>query len=162
MTIIGDKRTFAFETSSSFVTGSANQFLKVDIFVADKLLTVVDNTVYVPQFLTSLESTTRFMRHDLSWLQYRDDLSGMNLTEAHLYLRKNEGWLKFLNWGPTTDDVSCHLIVYLNSLWITTFLYSENSDFETNPPVVHGARLSPFDLIATLDSQLDLMQQKIG
>ncbi len=160
MTVIGDKRTFAFATSpcNQF---PGQPFLTVDIYVADKRVTLRDNVAYVPQFLSDIDSTHQHMRHSLSWLQYRDDLCDMNLTEAHLYLAKTEGWLKFLNWGPTTDDISCHLIVYQDSLWITVFLYSENRDYEKNPPIVHGVRVSPFDLIATLGSQAELMRRDV-
>lgn len=161
MTVIGDKRTFAFETSpcNQF---PGHPFLTVDIYVAEKLVTVRDNVAFVPQFLGDIDATRHQMRHDLRWLQYRDDLADMNLTNAHLHLSKTEGWLKFLNWGPTTDDISCHLIVYQDSLWMTVFLYSENPDYETNPPLVNGARISPFELMATLDSQADLMRSEGG
>ncbi|WP_413431586.1 hypothetical protein [Crateriforma spongiae] len=155
MTVIGEKRTFAFETAPCDEYPS-EPYLTVDIYVADKLLTIRDNVAYVPQFLGDVDATCNRMRHNLSWLQYRDDLADMNLTDAHLHLSNTEGWLKFLNWGPTTDDISCHLIVYQDSLWITAFLYSENPDYETNTPIVHGVRLSPFDLIATLESQSEL------
>ena len=158
MTVIGDKRTFAFETYPCSENPS-ERYLTVDIYVADKLLTVRDKVAFVPHFLLKIDTTCNWMRNNLSWLQYREDLAGMNLTDAHLHLSRTEGWNIFLDWGPTTDDISCHLIVYRDSLWITAFLYSENPDYETNPPIVHGARLSPFDLFATLKSQAELMRQ---
>ena len=158
MTLIGDRRTFAFETSLC-VDHAPAQFLTVDIFAAGKLLTVRDNAAYVPQFAGDLDAEQNHRRHDLTWLQHRNDLADLNLTQAHLHLAKTEGWLKFTNWGPTTDDISCHLIVLQNSLWITAFLYSENPDYEKNDPVVHGCRVSPFDLLSTLAAQALLMRQ---
>ncbi len=157
MTVIGDKRSFAFETSPCKDYPS-NNFLPVDIYIANKCVTVLDNSAYLPQFLGDIEATLNHMRNNIKWLQYRNDLSGMNLTEAHLHLSKTEVGLKFLNWGSTTDDISSHLIVFQDSLWITAFLYSENPDYAINDPIVHGARLSPFDLIATLDQQCQLMR----
>lgn len=154
MILIGDKQTFAFETSrrDKYLT---HQVLTVDIYIAGKRLTVQDNAVYVPQFLGDIDAAQRHMRNDLGWLQYRDDLSDMNLTEGHLHLAKTQP--SFLNWGPTTDDISCQLIAFRNSLWITVFLYSEYPDHESIAPFVEGARISPFDLILTLQQQADLM-----
>jgi hypothetical protein len=128
-TQIGDKQTFAFETCR-YRDCSPRDFQTVDIYVAGKRITVQDNTAFVPQFLGSIDASRTYLKRDISWLQYRDELDGMNLTEAHLYLAKRE--LSFLHWGPTTDDVSSQLIVFQNSLWITAFLYSENQDWETN------------------------------
>jgi len=161
MTMIGDKRTFAFETSPC-AQSSSDQFLTVDIYVAGKRVTILDNTVWVPHFLGHIEETHRHLRNNLKWLQYRDDLAGMNLTETHLYLWRTEGWNKFLDWGPTTDDVSCHLIIFQDSLWITFFLYSENPHHETDTPLVHGARISPFALVSTLQQQAELMRKYVG
>lgn len=158
MTVIGDKRSFAFETSicDGYLS---DQILTVDIFVADKRLTVLDNAAYVPQFAGDIDAEQHYLRNNLAWLQYRDDLSGMNLTLAHLHLSRTEDWSQFLNWGPTTDDISCQLIAFRDSLWITCFLYSENPDYETNDPLVHGCQVSPFDLICTLESQAKLMRR---
>ena len=158
MTVIGDKRSFAFETSSC-TDYPSDKFLTVDIYIADKCVTILDNSAYVPQFLGDIEATLNHMRNNITWLQYRNDLSDMNLAEAHLHLSKTEDRLKFLQWGPTTDDISSHLIVFQDSLWITAFLYSENPDYEINDPIVQGARLSPFDLISTLDQQCQLMRK---
>ncbi|WP_157593991.1 hypothetical protein [Rubripirellula obstinata] len=158
MTLIGDKRSFAFETSPCD-EHAPDEFLTVDIFVADKLLTILDNAAYVPQFCGDIDAEQNHRRHDLTWLQRRDDLTGMDLTQAHLYLTKTEHWSQFLNWGPTTDDISCHLIIFRESLWITAFLYSENPDYDTNDPVVHGCKVSPFDLISILQSQSALMRK---
>jgi hypothetical protein len=161
MTVIGDKRSFAFETTSCDQF-PGESYLTVDIYIADKRLTVRDNVVYVPQFVGDLDATYHRLLHSLSWLQYRDDLSDMNLTQAHLHLAKTEGWLKLINWGPTTDDISCHLIVYQDALWLTVFLYSENHDYETNPPNIHGVRVSPFDLVATLKAQAEFLRHTYG
>lgn len=157
---IGDKTTLAFETSVS-AEFPPPAYLIVDIYIANKLATVRDNTVFVSQFLGDMRATHRYLKKQIAWLQYRDDLADMNLTQAHLHLAKTEGWLKFLDWGPTTDDISCHLIVYNAALWITAFLFSENSDYEVNDPLIHGARISPFDLIETLEHQILWMQKCI-
>ena len=154
---IGDKRSFGFETSNCGDCPS-EQFLTVDIFIAGKLLTTSDNSAYVPHFAGVVDATQRHLRNDLAWLQYRDDLSALNLSEAHHYISRTEGRESFMNWGPTTDGFSCHLIVFRGSLWITAYIYSENPDHETNAPIVDGCKVLPFDLIVTLERQAQAMR----
>ena len=55
----------------------------VDVYVGDILVTYYDNTAYVPQFIHSIESEA-------------SDIEKRNISDQYF----------FLNWSPTTDDVS--------------------------------------------------------
>ena len=55
----------------------------VDVYVGGELVTYYDNTVYVPQFIHSVETEA-------------SNIEVGNLSSEYF----------FLDWGPTTDDVS--------------------------------------------------------
>jgi hypothetical protein len=55
----------------------------VDVYVGGVLVTYYDNKAYVPQFIHSIECEA-------------SDIENRKISDEYL----------FLNWGPTTDDVS--------------------------------------------------------
>lgn len=76
---IGDKSKIAF-----IIGERAGKDLRiVNVHVGGELVTYYDNTAYVPQFVHAIE------REAL-------DIENKNISDEY----------RFLNWGPTTDDVS--------------------------------------------------------
>jgi hypothetical protein len=81
-TLFGDRATLAFEVGDPSPESAALR--SVDHWAAGRWLTCDDNTVFVPQFCMSLESSLR-------WLNAAPD----GVVEAR----------GFMAWGPTTDNV---------------------------------------------------------
>jgi len=76
---IGDKSKLAF-----VIGERAGQDLRmVNVYVGGELVTYYDNTAYVPQFVHSIEREALAIENN-------------NISDEYV----------FLNWGPTTDDVS--------------------------------------------------------
>lgn len=63
MKVIGNKEVFAFEIGAK----TSHQLRKVNIYVANRNICVHDNSVYLPQFVNALFSTTEFLRHKLDY-----------------------------------------------------------------------------------------------
>ena len=106
----GSRDTFAFEISS---LDPHADIRVVDVFAAGIHLTCDDNTVYVPQFLGSLTLdldrliAPRDDRRDT--LPY-PDLSPMENHSQLLAVAEDDNsdylFHRFMDWGPTADNVS--------------------------------------------------------
>lgn len=81
---IGDKSIVGFTVGERI---SQDQRL-VNVYVGNELVTFYDNTVYVPQFAHSVEYEA-------------SDIEKRNISEEYF----------FLDWGPTTDDVSARGVI---------------------------------------------------
>ena len=77
--IIGNKQSIAFEVAEF----DGSNMREVDIWVEGKLVTYIDNLVYLPQFIASL-------KRELDCIERGD------ITDEYIALPL----------GPTTDDVS--------------------------------------------------------
>ena len=75
--LIGSKKSFAFEIGENV---SAQQSV-VDIWALNNLLTDLDNLVYSPQFVSSIENELEVIKS-----------------------RRIPNWYAALHWGPTTDS----------------------------------------------------------
>lgn len=114
----GSRNTFAFEISNRDLHADLRV---VNVFAAGIHLTCDDNTVYLPQFLGSLTSDLdrlispyddkrdSFPYPDLSPMENHSQL----LAEAESY---NSAYLlhRFMDWGPTADNVSMTLFRDVN------------------------------------------------
>ena len=158
MHVIGDKSRLAFVTSP-YEDHSTASALTVDIFVGGRTLTIRDNIAYVPGFTCAMEYSVRYYAKAIDWLLPDPAIDGMNLTEAHLYYYYNDRSRTCFDWGPTTDDISSFLIPYNDTIYLTYFLYSENPDHETNPPIIRGEKLHYLEFLSTIYRQWKLMQE---
>ncbi len=80
--IIGDKGIFAFVIGQK----EDDTMQVVDIWMNNELITYFDNTVYLPQFINSLVKEV-------------DNLEKNKIQVDYV----------FLNYGPTTDDISSRI-----------------------------------------------------
>ncbi|WP_448321049.1 hypothetical protein [Streptomyces sp. CO7] len=127
-TLLGDKSLFAAEV------GEPGPLCRVDLWAAGRWLTCGDNMVYVPQF-----------RHDVldaaAWLRSGGGsplpFDGWSATAAHRRLRQLAGEeseagyrmhsrFRFLDWGPTTDNVTAYLFRHGGHLVITAEFWRED------------------------------------
>ena len=105
-----------------------------------------------------MEYAVRYYAQSIDWLLPDPAIDGMNLIEAHLYYYRNDRSRICFDWGPTTDDVSSFLVPFDKAVYLTYFLYSENPDYEINPPIIRGEKLHYLDFLSTLYHQWKLMQ----
>jgi len=96
MNIIGNKESFAFVLGKK----TEEDIQQIDIWVSGELLTFVDNSAYLPQFISSLESEL-------------DDLKNGNVDSDYV----------FLNLGPTLDDVSARIEINGEQVFLKCHLY---------------------------------------
>ena len=158
MHTIGDKSKLAFVTSP-YEDHPTSSSLIVDIIVGGRTITLRDNIVFVPAFTCAMEYAVRYYAQSIDWLLPDPAIDGMNLIEAHLYYYRNDRSRSCFDWGPTTDDVSSFLVPFDKAVYLTYFLYSENPDYEINPPIIRGEKLHYLDFLSTLYRQWKLMQE---
>lgn len=158
MHTIGDKSKLAFVTrrDENYPTSST---LIVDIIVGGRIITHRDNIVFVPGFTCAIEYAVQYYAQSIDWLLPDPAIDGLNLSEAHLYYRDKDRSRSCFNWGTTTDDISAFLVPFNKAVYLTYFLYSENPDYETNPPIIRGVKLHYLDFLSTLYRQWKLMQE---
>ena len=111
----GDRSRFAIVIGEA--TDDSGGTRRVDVWAADRWLTCDDNSVFVPHFALQL-------RHELgALLREPDDRSlgrphpELSVADNHRRLRAdanagdNREYLayRFMDWGPTADNVSAHL-----------------------------------------------------
>lgn len=158
MHVIGDKSQLAFVTSP-YEDHPTSSSLTVDIIVGGRTLTLRDNIAFVPGFTCAMEYAVKYYAQSIDWLLPDPAIDGMNLSEAHLYYFHNDRSRICFDWGPTTDDISSFLIHYNKTVYLTYFLYSENPDYESNPPIIRGEKLHYLDFVSTLYCQWKLMHE---
>ena len=158
MHTIGDRKKLAFVTFP-YDDHPNSSSLAVDIIVGGRTLTLRDNIVFVPGFACAMEYSVQYYAKSIDWLLPDPGIDGMNLSEAHLHYFHKDRSRTCLDWGPTTDDISSYLVPYNNAVYLTYFLYSENRDYECNPPVIRGEELHYLEFLETLYLQWKLMHK---
>jgi hypothetical protein len=121
----GNPQGFAIELGSSFETSPTSGLRVVDIWAAGRELCCDDNRVFVPQFCLSIEAT-------ITWLLWDHDLSlpspDLSPEENHRRVKtdpkEREGY-RFLDWGPTTDNLTAFLFQRDRSMLITFEFWRE-------------------------------------
>ena len=158
MHTIGNTSKLAFITAPAEAHPTSSALI-VDIIVGDRTITLRDNFVFVPGFTCAMEYSVHYYAQSIDWLLPDPAIDGMNLPEAHLYYLHNDRSRSCFDWGPTTDDISSFLVPFNNAIYLTYFLYSENPDYKTNPPIIRSEKLHYLDFLSTLYRQWKLMQE---
>jgi hypothetical protein len=153
----GDEQRFAAEVGE--IVHGRPDLRRVDLWAAGRLWTCDDNTVFVPQFCTSVRQT-------LSWLRSGADLSvpfpGMSPAEAHQRLlaaddgSREQFW--FPRWGPTTDNVTAHVFRAGARLSIPFEFWRPTHPRPEELGVVFVAELPESELITILEQMLATLQ----
>src|SRR4051812_47631465 len=103
----GDREQFAMEVGP-VIDGSPTMGGRVvDLWAAGRELCCDDNNAFVPQFCMSVESTITWLLSDHGRSFPHPDLSpeeNHRLLQAGEYEDRKDYF--FLDWGPTTDNVS--------------------------------------------------------
>ncbi len=125
MKTVGAKATFAFVVEERQADGVA-----VEIWAGNQCLTPNDRYPFLPAFLPRLEASEARLRRPDALLQHEAELSELSIQAAFDLLSSQEApalheALRWLDWGPTTDDVLCFLIPSEGRLHLTWKLANE-------------------------------------
>lgn len=168
--IIGKKEIFALEL---FDPEQEAKTRVVNIFVAGRNLSCDDNTVFVPQFLLSLERSSESLKNKLDYLKFEKYFLGMCASDAHNFIvnsydekqQFDEGDMfeahSFMRWGPTTDNVFCFLIPIGDELFLTYSFWRDSHANSDEIGVANGVRITPFDIIVILDGAISELAKAI-
>lgn len=119
MRIVGSKDAVGFVFEEHSPEGIA-----VEIWAGGQCLTPCDTFPYLPAFLPSLQASEAQLRRPSPFLGYEGALSGHSIPDAFALLASDgvpelHRALRWLNWGPTTDDVLCFLVPLAGKLHLT-------------------------------------------
>jgi len=134
--IIGDLDTFAFDVGRK----EGKDLRRVDVVIGGRYVCCDDRVVFVPQFSFDLERSLKKIQSQVAG-QLENILGGRTPEEAHRFIvsttseesenfykpELEEVWptFRFMNWGPTTDNLTCFLLPLEGKLFITYEFWRE-------------------------------------
>lgn len=113
----GERSRFAFDIGPPDKEEPTTGTRRVDVFAADRWLTCDDNTVYVPQFVSSLEASIGWLLADPAIYNRARPYPELSVEEnfrrllADTAAGENDKYLSYrmMNWGPTSDNLDNYL-----------------------------------------------------
>ena len=151
----GDRLTFAIELGD--VIDSSPDLRTVDVYAAGRWLTCDDNVVYLPHFLGSLNADLDWAVNPVGDKRDRPPFPDRSPRENHremLRLATDDNRLhlyhRFMDWGPTADNVSMHLFRIEETAHMPFSFWRESHHDPAELGKVYCARLSVDDLRVTL------------
>jgi hypothetical protein len=86
---------------------------EVDIYAAGRWLTCVDGSAYLPQFTHALMGTVHTLLDERPAEEICRPYPHLSPADNHRRLREDAGGqaYRFMDWGPTTDNVIAHLFI---------------------------------------------------
>ncbi len=123
----------------------------VEVWIGGVNLSTFDSSAYLPSFIHSMSTMRDKLKNQLNFLTHESDLGGSGVEGAFLRVASQElsqAWsdLRILNFGPTTDDFLCFLLPVDEKLYLACKSYTAAG--------ITAVRITPFDLISTLNSTL--------
>ena len=133
MKLIGNKKPFAFEIADH----SEGDMKIVDIWINSISICCDDNTVYLPQFIGSVDLS---LPNDLDLKKYDKYFHGLTPEQIHRFIKSTrdeesenydveDDWIyphhQFLDWGATTDNVTCFIFESNGNTFITFSFWRE-------------------------------------
>ena len=117
MAMIGVKSRLSFVFPNEGIT--SNGLHEVDIYAAGRWLTCEDSNAHLPTFVNCMRGELDLLLDDGAAEFYRRPYPDLSPADNHRRLRaeakagENDAYLRyrFLDWGPTTDNVSAHLFL---------------------------------------------------
>ena len=167
--IIGNKNTFAFEIAES----SNNETRKINIIIGNTSLCVDDNSVYIPLFINNLNDSLKKIK-ETDFLTYTSYFNGKNCEETHKFIQstrnedssnfdiENDGLYltyHFMDWGPTTDNISCFLYQNNAQLLLSYEFWREEHLNKKGIGVDNCIAIDKQELISTISSVVVLLEK---
>lgn len=152
MKLIGDKESFAFEIADH----SEGDMKVVDIWINGISICCDDNTVYLPQFIGSLDSS---LPNELELKKYDRYFIDLTPEQIHSFIESTrdedsvnydieDDWIyphhQFLDWGATTDNVTSFIFESNGETFIT---FSFWRDEHHNPDEINHVYKTTVDRI---------------
>lgn len=138
MRIVGSKDAVGFVMGEHQPEGIA-----VEVWAGGQCLTPFDALPYLPAFLPRLQASEAQLRHPSTFLRHEGELSEHSIQDAFALLAGEAApelhrALRWLDWGPTTDDVLCFLVPSAGKLHLTWKMQGE--------PCARSMPVDPADL----------------
>ena len=125
MITIGNKLTFGFDIGD---VDDNSMYCHVDTYVNDYNISLEDNEVYIPGFVTAILQSIE----DINCMQQSGSDIDENPEQVHMRLRNSDENLtegrRFLMWGPTTNSLISFIFPKSKNLVMTCEFISSESD----------------------------------
>ncbi|HEX4909540.1 MAG TPA: hypothetical protein VFV64_02115 [Permianibacter sp.] len=165
MRLFGDQSLFAFGVHED----DQADLRKVDIFIGGRNVCCDDNCVYLPHFAARLKDVVAdHSMKDNSW-KYERYLAGMTVEQIHTFLMstrdsesENYGleddrlypYYRFLDWGPTTDNLTSFLFPFGNELYLTYEFWRDAHKPKEDVGRVFGVSTSQHQIVSAISDFL--------
>jgi len=153
--MIGEVQRFSMEVGP---LDPNNRMMRgVNIFIGGRNISESDNSVYVPQFITSLGRACETLKRKIDYAKYEPLFFEQSLEEAYTHLAEDDGDLfgacRVLDFGPTTDGSLSFLIPHHGRLYLATRVHDVEDDDhggdEAASPVV--VEITAYDMIRVME-----------
>lgn len=168
--IIGNTNTFALDIGADY---PENQIRKIDVVINNRWVCVDDHSACVPQFITSLElDIKRIRRSDFS--KYNQYFTSLSVHEIHECILKTrtEGAEEFdieddriyplhtfMDWGPTTDNLTCFLIPKDKEIYLTHQFWREEHCIKSEIGVIHATKVGLEEVLGVLEKAVVVLKK---
>lgn len=158
MNLIGDKQRLAMEIAPADTTHPAMRV--VNIYVAGINISEFDNTVYVPQFRTSLSRAADALKHRIDYARFEPTFFELSLEEAHRMMVEEQGEVfsacRVLDFGATTDQSLSFLIPHRGRLYLTSQMLDAEEDA---PAPVHITPITAYEMIRVMEQAAEALHE---
>ncbi|WP_377155702.1 hypothetical protein ACFJIX_26905 [Roseateles sp. UC29_93] len=124
----------------------------VNIYVAGTNISEFDNTVYIPQFVTSIRRASEALKQKIDYAKYDAVFFDHSIEEAYRLLAQDEGELfsacRVLDFGATTDGSLSFLIPRRNRLYLASQV-SPGDEAEQMSPLI--TEITAYEMIRVME-----------
>jgi hypothetical protein len=156
----GERATFAVEIGPVDHDASATQVRTVDLWAAGRHLSCDDRDAFVPAFCLSVEATITSLLSDddrsLPHPELSPEENHRRLSEAEY---EDRSPYRFMNWGPTTDNLSALLFRRGPTAIITFEFWRESHPRPDELGRVFTCELAERELLRSLHQAVCLLRQ---
>ena len=168
--IIGNKSTFAFDIGEQDL---GTELRTVDIVIGNQYVCCVDNSAFVPQFITSMQrDVNRILKND--WTRYQKYFEGKSISEIHEFIlrTRTEGTEEydiendniyplhnFLNWGPTTDNLCCFIIAWNDRHFLTYQFWRPEHPNKSEIGKIQNVEIELTEIIKTIEEAIAALKK---
>ena len=167
--IIGDKNAFAIDVGVNY---QGNQIRKIDVVINNQYVCVDDNSAFVPQFITSLAFDIEQLKK-ADFNKFDNYFEGLTVPEIHEFIlnTRTEGAEEFdleddqiyplhcfLDWGPTTDNISSFLIPKNKEMYLTHQFWREEHINKIEIGVINITKVEIEEIIGTLEKTILILK----
>lgn len=168
MNYIGNKETCAFEVGGN--VDNSPELIYVDIWVADKKITLHDNIAFIKAIISSAKYDLQKKRDLNKYLKY---FNGFSVDEIHRYIVNTrvhgskiyglEGDGLFVehqvfDWGENTDNVLSFLIQCDGRVYLTIEFLEVGAQYKTGQNPVYSAQIDVEEYKLLLKKFIDQLE----